>query len=1510
VDDGIIQEVKGNIMKSRSYIFLPVILLMIIFNPVKGQVRTTFSADPANFTRELTAYMGPNLNVEQTTLMNSFVAAWDSTFLNLEEKSKIINLSNHMVSKRMRPVPHFTDFIGTLMAFINYDVKDEYLDKWIEGATTLISQPSVQLSRISLFIRSAGLLITDGILYQSPTVTWKITGDRYSFETDTVFRIDIQETDLVCFSQSDSTIIFKTSGSYLPDRMTWLGSGGKVTWEKAGYNPNEVYAQLGDYSILLTSASFDADSVLFHHNVYFDTPVKGSLSDRAARINNSDAAAFPKFETYQKKFFLKDIYQDIDFEGGLAFEGAMVKGTGDNFTPSVLNMYRNDTLYVKVKAISFIFDKETIKSQSTSFALYLGKDSIYHSDIAFTYNVSGREVNTFRSRFPTSRSPYFSSYHKMDMYFEYLTWKMDDPRITLSRARGASMGQAFFESVSFFNQNEFSRLMALDDNHPLDMVSKFADYWYSETFPIDEFARWLNKSPEYATALCIELANSGFLFFDRSNDEVTIKQKLYDYINSFAKKQDYDVMSIISETQAPVDNAVLDLRNNEMKINGVPRIFLSDSQKVAIYPYNKLITLKKNRSFSFDGIVQAGMITVFGHDFTFSYDTFKVNLVNVDSIMLAVETDVRDEYGAILARRVEDLIQMTNAELLIDAPDNKSGLKSLDQYPIFTSTAESYIFYDRIAGLEGVYPRSDFYFKLEPFTFENTDRLTEGSLNLMGEFKGGKIIPLMKHTLTLQNDKSLGFLYETDPEGLPIYDSLGVIFNTITMSNEGLKANGVLNHLTATVYSEEFRLFPDSVYAAAESIRIAPSTLYPEVESDMGDIRWYPWADRFKVDQSGKEKFRMFGNGTSLDGNIVLTSSGLSGEGDIDLADSRIVSDSFEFGQQSIQADTAEYNLKSVSGDGYAFIAEDANTFIDFENQVSRFNLNTDSSVVKFPEVDYICTMTDFEYDMSTRLLSMFQRGKESSTLMPPSELLRQDLENLEKPTFYSTSMMNDTISFTAYRGQYLVDQEKVIAENVNYIRIADALIQPDSGIVGINKGARFDPLGRSVLAINNNHIIHDASVNIISSKRYTASGIYDFTDVTGQVQQIKFEEIVVDSMMSKGTGFIKPIEKFMLSPEFSFQGDVHLRSELRFLNFLGSAGIVEYCDGVESMPIRFSAEIDPENIMIPVSDKPRDQNGTLLNNGSYITIDSTHIYPAFLSHAKSWSDVPLVAAQGWLMFDRIAGRYKIAEKEKLANLSMPGAIITFDRNLCDIYSEGPLNLGLDFGLVKPTGAGSVTHYTDSGIVRINIMLALDFHFSQAALTVMADEIRYIPTLPQIDAASEAYQKKLQNLIGTAAAQSLKEDMDLFGVSRSFPRGFEPELVLTDLNLTWNDEYRSYRSTGKIGIGFIGEQAVNLKVDGFIELQKRRSGDLLDIYLKIDESTWYWFSYNRGTMMTLSGNNSYNSIITEEKQNNRKHPDNSVRTPYSYMIGIQERFDSFLRRMRGEIDDFSEEERY
>jgi hypothetical protein len=274
-----------------------------------------------------------------------------------------------------------------------------------------------------------------------------------------------------------------------------------------------------------------------------------------------------------------------------------------------------------------------------------------------------------------------------------------------------------------------------------------------------------------------------------------------------------------------------------------------------------------------------------------------------------------------------------------------------------------------------------------------------------------------------------------------------------------------------------------------------------------------------------------------------------------------------------------------------------------------------------------------------------------------------------------------------------------------------------------------------------------------------------------------------------------------------------------------------------------------------------------------------------------------MVSSLGMLYFEKETGSYKIASPEKLANLSLPGSLVTFDRNYCVISSEGRLNFGANFDLMKMAAAGKAIHRVDSGQVTANAIIALDFHFSEEALKLMSDEVRMIPTLTAVNLSTDFYNKGMKDLLGESAATRLNEEMGLFGTARNLPKEFTYELLLNDVNLYWNESTSSFRSRGRIGIGFIGQQAVNVYVNGYIEIQRRRSGDLIDVYLKADDATWYYFSYFRGVMMTQSGNATYNALLSSLKLKDRKHPESSVRVPYTYMISVEDRLGRFLQRM-------------
>lgn len=1480
-------------------ILLASLLLAVMLQISFPQVKNPFSGEIAKFKEELTAFLGQNLNPDQSETVRLFLSGWDSSGFSQENMGRIAEISGKLASRNLRITPHFIDYLKTLTDFSTICKDPDFQNFWLKGLSHMVVKQTVNNDYLDRYFRNASSMMKNNVFYELGSTKWMVKGNDITFRYDSVFKMVFKDVTLTAYSAKDSTEIYKVSGVYYPEISDFAGTKGIVTWEKAGYNRDDVFAEITSFRINTTKTNFTVDSAKLTHKVYFKLGEYGKLSDQATSYSSPEKAIFPKFESYTKQFRINDLYEGVNYEGGLTLDGASVKGTGRNYFPAMVTLFRHDTLYLRVSSKNFLLTKSGINSQEGSAAFYLDKDSIYHASLGFSYNTQTRQVSLFRTNNPTSKSPYFDSFHGLDMYFENMSWNLNESKVTLSRARGASIGQARFESVSFYNSNNFDKLMGLDDYHPLYRLKQFAAYYYSETFPVPEFAKWMKRPEDAVTGLCIDLANKGFLFYDRTNNEVTIKKKVDDYIAANTKKKDYDVMSIYSETNAPLDNASLDLKNFRLTVNGVPGVFLSDSQKVAIYPYKNQLTIGKNRSLAFDGVVEAGLFTIFGHNFSFSYDTFKIRLQRIDSIMIAVETDKKDQFGNPIIADIDNLIQLTTAELYIDDPKNKSGLRSLKQYPIINAVTYSYIFYDKLQGLEGIYKQGDFYFKIDPFTYENIDHYKNEDMSLKGEFFGGNILKPTKQYLTIQADNSLGFSMNIPPDGVPVYNDKGKIFDELSLNNKGLIGRGTFKRLTSTTKAEEYRFFPDSMITKATTFDMVKDDrgIFPDLHSIDVFIKWFPEKDEWLAQNTRGKNFEMFGNGTVLDGNLNLTPAKLKGSGIIDMSNSRIISKNFAFASATIQADTSDYNLKSLQGDGYAFIAENVNTTIDFNLQKSRFSLNTGSSVVKFPEIQYICTMTDFTYDMKSRILDMDQKGKAESVLLPPDKLIKLDMKNLEKPTFFATNIIKDTISFSSRKGSYHLLEEYVEADNINYIQIADVLIQPENGKIIINKRAKIKPMVNAILAVNNKHILHNASIDIEDRKHYSGSAVYDYIDVNREIQPIAFPAITVDTATTNAKGYIAAAQKFMLSPAFSFTGDVSLSARADLLSFTGAAGIVHNCSTIKSYTVKFKAQIDPKTVMIPISDKPRDINDNLVSSGSFLNLDSTHIYGAFLSEKKAWTDAQFVNASGMLYFEKETGVYKIASAEKLADQTLAGDQVLFDKNFCIISGEGKMNFGTNYDLVKMNSAGKIIHNLDSGKVNIEAIIALDFHFSANAIKVMSDELRMLPTLTAVNLNSDFYKKGMKDLLGEAAAAQINEEMGLFGTSKNLPREFTYELLLNDVNLYWNEPTASFRSKGKIGIGFVGTQALNVYVNGFVEIQRRRSGDMIDVYLKADDATWYYFSYFRGVMMTQSGNNTFNTIITTEKLNDRKHPQSSVRVPYTYMIAVEDRLSKFLQRM-------------
>jgi hypothetical protein len=707
-----------NLLRMQKHLLLIIFAVAGIFcQKTFPQSGKQFTDDPSVFASEITGFMGKNLTQEQTVKFEGFIRLWDSAAFNTEEMKALINTANLLFSRNARPVPHMLNYLE-LVKLLTESGRARHHDVLKVAFIRLLESGELSIPNFNELVLLIEGLVSGNMLYSSIAVKWESSGSEFYFVFDDSLRIVFPEINLRGYNHIDTICIYGTSGVMCPLTRTWKGKGGRVTWERTGLTENEAYALLNNYKIRLSRSEYIADSAFFNFSRYFHVPIIGRLTDRVV-TSGPEKASYPRFTSYRQEFSIKDVYQNVDYEGGLSMHGSRLIGSGGNDRNARLSFFRENSLSLKAESGHFVFNQQGVSSLSTRVIFYLENDSVFHPDLHLNYNDNFRRLSLNQNDKVISKSPWDNQFHQIDMSFARLLWNIDEPEMIFTMPGASSIGNANFRSLNYFDRSQYQQMQGMDLNHPLLSLRSFAGSHDSGAFPATEYANYLRMPVSGVRHQLLELTLGGFIFYDTETDLIRTRQRLYDYLLANIRRIDYDVINFFSTTSSPVENATLDLGSFEMKINGIPRVHISNTQNVNLYPAKNTVKLKRNRNFLFDGTVNAGNISFFGSTFTFDYDKFDISLQNIDSLRMRVPLNEKDVRGEARLATVGSLIRNVTGDLHVDKPFNKSGRVQHPDYPKFSSTGNSYVFFDGRQIQNGVYGQDKFYFELYPFMLDS-----------------------------------------------------------------------------------------------------------------------------------------------------------------------------------------------------------------------------------------------------------------------------------------------------------------------------------------------------------------------------------------------------------------------------------------------------------------------------------------------------------------------------------------------------------------------------------------------------------------------------------------------------------------------------------------------------------------------------------------------------------------------------------------------------------------------
>lgn len=1450
----------------------------------------TFSDDPDLFFPQLEELMTKAKRNDSEKTVKAFIENCTSGKIQETRLEDVIKVCNIMADKRMRAYPHFTQYLNSINNLVTSGNLNTKFENW-HGIVKDMADNSgrSRFKAYEKFVKFSETFFDADVLHRISGRTWIIQTIDYNFGyVDKVPVVNFGEASLYCYTAKDTLSVIDTKGTYNPTKTLWTGESGRVTWERAKLDPNEVYATIGEYKIDLKKGEYSVEDAILNYNKYLTKPLKGKIVDKlSARVGGQHI--YPQFDSYDRAIKLENLAPQMKYYGGFGLHGGKIIGFGTDEKKAMVEFFsKDDKLVLRAFSKSFaVKEGKEVNSQKTTVSLYFAEDSIYHPRLNLHYLLRDKQLRLVRDGKASSKIAFMSSYHQMEANVDAIFWSINTPTLEFSMVSQLKNLRVVFESFNLYDEGRLQRYRRVTS---VDPVAKLKDYADSGQFqvPADEFAKYLNSNYTITSILgsIFDMVEDGFIYYDPDTDIITIREKTINYIESRAGNIDYDRIALISESDQ--ENAQLDLETKELIVTGVKNITVSDSQKVVLYPYKGLTRVKKNRDIDIDGTIIGGNVDFTGKDFRFAYDEFFIKMDSVDKMQMYIEdeTGKHETVDGKLAP-IKTVIRDVNGTLLIDEKDNKSGRKSTPSYPKFESNGNSYLYYNSKKLYDGAYKSDNFFFKLDPFSFEDLDNITPELLTFPGEMVTGNIFPKFKQTTSLQEDLSLGFVKETDAAGMPAYGK-GTFHGTLNMSNQGLIGVGNLKYLNTTLNSPNFTFLPDSMMAGVDSMRMTRTTIsgveFPNGTNQKVTARWLPKGDSLIINMV-KRPFYMFEDKTRFRGNLVLTKKGLLGGGKMNWKDASISADHFTFTSSAFKSDSSNVIIKNENAARVAFNSENVKSKVDMDQMLGEFFANGESIPIDLPYNKYATIASEYYWLMNDNIINLRMPDKGDGGY------------------FVSTHPDQDSLKFAASGGVVNLNNNTVKVDGVPFIEIADAKIRPRDTQVFIDPDAKMRTLERAMLVCDTIHEYHKLTkvkMNIYGKNNFKGSGQYSYRGKDMKKQKIKFKEIIakedveeVTEEDTKGRKSKDEEEKdepkayytfakakisenriFRLSNNIEYKGSVSLDSRKPFLVFDGFAKIDLVSEKIEADWFKFTDQIDPENIQIDVS-TPIGERKDTLTFGIMQDMDSLSLYPTFLIKKHTPLDAPLFTATGELDFNPDENIYRVANQQKLSEETTLGNMYTLEDEKEMVYGEGRFNLGRKFGLVDVDASGYLRHKLGtSSFILEDFILGIDFFFDEKLLEDIGQTLSYYSEGEDVDYSNERYIQAALELVDEKERKEFKDRIYEVGYMANKVKGLDQTLILSNLNMVWDTVSHTLRSKGGFAVNFIGDKYVNRPVNGFVEFGVRQSGDFFNLYFEVEDEEgrpkWYYFNYKNNKMRALSSDNTFNQTISKTKDSKRR----------------------------------------
>ncbi|WP_019988796.1 hypothetical protein [Rudanella lutea] len=1336
--------------------------------------------------------------------------------------------------------------------------------------------------------------------------------------------LTVKDVFLGMVANGDSVVIPGTGGDLMLNSGVFVGKGGKFDWTVAG-RP-DIFVTLADYTLSVMNPRLAADDVTLTHPAS-PKPIKGVFEYVSKKKGTPQAAQFPRFMSWQSDVTLPDLGKDVTYKGGFALAGARIVGASASGQPAVITVLDGGKPAFRVRSNRFEFTTTTgratpadssfnggllpgeslggapgkptslITAAAAQFSGYIETDSITHPSVQFRYDKEGRVAWLNRQeRSPYARVPFTDTYHKFYIQPEVLRWDVARRKVDFYQIGAKREVPVRLESFDYFVPERYSDLSLDYGFHPLQIAANYISKNKTQTFLADDLAQFARLNPKTLGGALDRMVIEGYLDKDANTGLMRLSRKGILYVLAYNKQRDYDNFQIQSQfvSNDSVKNATINLNDKFLTVRGVKTFTISDSLKIYGAPTDKTLRIGKGRAFTLNGQLKSGTFRYSGRDMAFDYDKFAMNLNKIDSItftpqQLAAQGRTEEVGG--------DIKYDKPGLVYLGTPDNKSGRmkdKKTTQRLVMPEGMTVY-FNQPVRG--NITYNEKVYFKIPAI---DNDSLGKGDISFVGTFYSDGIFPPFKAELKTMPDNTLGFVHKAPPGGYPIYSSKptstpgastpgastpggsNVKFTgDLRMDQSGLRAEGTLNHLTASLTTGGILFMTDSLLASGPKGEIkeglsgkAPKQVYyPAVQLNDYSLKWWPKADSMVI-MTQKGNFNFYNGSTKLEGNLVLRSSGLFGNGTLRRNDSEALSRSVKFNKDGFLAEDAQFKIISnVAQKGVANKPILLGTGLDVDfNQVKGVVGLTIKPTKNAAIDDTLSASMEFPYAAYKTNINRAQWNINAKTIAMKAG-------DVNTSTFTATGEEQEGLTFNAGAALYDVEKMTLNISGVPYVKSADARIYPDKGLVSVKRNGEMMAFKNARLELDTvslHHKLKNGNIQILSRTRFTGDATYQFATAAGDTASIKMgsfelKEAPANAALAsnqptpgpknrrKGTAStgltyftvaraeIDERDNLQLAPRMTFKGDILMQAPDKDLALDGfiKPSLKKRQDLISGW-IPFKEKV-VERIEIKVDKNLKNEGDQPLVAGIHYRGGEGGLYPTFLSPKEDPRDDDIFTVQGLMRYDEKDKVFRIVQKGADGLEDLENAF-TFNDPKGTMTYKGRLTLMNTAPAEYLLASGSANINIDSTKYRLNTLLAFTFPVPEPITAEIGKKLVEANLEEQNDEPADddlnALSDKMVPLIGQKEVDAYRAKAQNQHVSLALasPKLAVP-LVFANVELRWSEKTNAFYSIGPLGVSNLGTTDINAMMNGFIEIRKTANGDEATVYVESSDEVWAFYEF-------------------------------------------------------------------